>query len=544
MKTKYALLLFLFTSTILFGQGVVKPDTSKHVAKLDTINPNLGNVKKQLDTIKARKIKLHSDTIGSDSLRNQPRKSSKVDTIMQNKYGDLLKDDPMYNKRYSIWRPAVEVIGENVALSLVDSKILNLGFSKVGPVTWKRTLNAGWPWGNGWEWDQDRFGNNFLSHPIMGNFYFNAARANGYNFWASTGFAFAGSYMWKIFGENGTPEREDLFNTTFDGMVLGEILYRISSNILDDRTTGVERVLREIAAGIIDPIRGFNRLIQGKCSRITNKEIYAKEPLNFTLEGGLHIINNNTSTAIGSSTYDEMLGLQVDYGNPFEVRNRSPFDFFQLRGEFNFGEGRKVVDNITGYGILFGRNVQVGKLAMLIGAFQYYDYWDKKTLELATIAFGGGVYTKYPISKSILLYTNVDIAAIPLAGNSMTNISDTSQSRDYSFGYGGEAKIKSTLILGKYATIGVSYSAYLIHCFNNTGHDELATGTLGNNVIGIFRPFVTVRLYKDLSIGYEHLIYTTQHIDNNASAFYDWRTEQKLFLVIYLEDAQRRGHYN
>src|SRR4029077_5062348 len=237
---------------------------SKHVAKQDTINPNKGNTDKQLKVIKENKIKLHSDSIGPDSVGSQPKKSSKVDTVMQNKYGDLLHDDSAYNPKYSIWRPALEVIGDNMLLSLIDRKVLNLEFSKVDMTSWKRTLNAGLPWGSGWMWDQDRFGNNFLSHPIMGNFYFNDARCNGYNFWASIPFAFAGSYMWKIFGENGTPEREDIVNTTVDGVLLGEILYRISSNILDDRTHGRERFFRELLAGIIDPTRGLNRLLQGK----------------------------------------------------------------------------------------------------------------------------------------------------------------------------------------------------------------------------------------------------------------------------------------
>src|SRR5581483_10707649 len=192
MKTLYTYLLCLCITSSLFAQDIKKPDTVKHVAKQDTINPNKGNMGKQLDVIKAKKIHLHSDTIGTDSVSNQPKKSSRVDTVMQNKYGDLLKDDSATNKKYSIWIPAVEVIEENGVLSLVDQYVLNLEFSKVSAQTWKRTLNAGWPWGPGWIWDQDRFGNNFLSHPVMGNFYYNASRANGYNFLLSATFTFAG----------------------------------------------------------------------------------------------------------------------------------------------------------------------------------------------------------------------------------------------------------------------------------------------------------------------------------------------------------------
>ncbi len=102
-----------------------------------------------------------------------------------------------------------------------------------------------------------------------------------------------------------------------------------------------------------------------------------------------------------------MLNVQLDYGNPFEARPRKPFDFFRFRPELNFGVGRKLIDNLTGYGILFGENAKLGKLNMLIGGFQYYDYFDTKAFELATTAFGGGLFTKLPLNKKTNLYTNL-----------------------------------------------------------------------------------------------------------------------------------------
>src|SRR5207253_9751424 len=124
----------------------------------------------------------------------------------------------------------------------------------------------------------------------------------------------------------------------------------------------------------------------------------------------------------------------------------------KVRTEFSYGVGRKILDNVLGYGILFGKNVQVGKVAMLIGGFQYYDYWDSKAFELMTIGFGGGVFTKLPLSKTSNLYTNIHIAAIPLGANSGKFGPDTSQFRDYSYDKGLEAKFESTLILGSHLT--------------------------------------------------------------------------------------------
>src|SRR5450432_3140838 len=280
MKIIFILFNLLFSLNAIVAQ----------VQSADTIVPAKGNIEQQLREIRKRQILLHSDSTKND---NVPKKTALVDTTKKNRYNDLLDDDPEYNRKYPIWKPALQVVGMNAILNIVDRTVMNQEFAKVDFSTWKRTTSAGFPWQNGWIWDQDRFGNNFLSHPMTGSFYFNAARSNGYNFWESAPIVFAGSYMWKIFGENGTPEREDLINTTFDGIVLGEVMYRLSSNILDDRATGRERVLREIFAGLIDPVRGFNRLLQGKCFRRTNSDVYQKEPLNITFFAGVHSINTN-----------------------------------------------------------------------------------------------------------------------------------------------------------------------------------------------------------------------------------------------------------
>jgi hypothetical protein len=528
MKPLFLTISLLFSLTLVLAQ----------VPKADTVAPANGSVNKQLKDIKEEKVKLHSDTLG-----NQPLKTPGIDTTKTNKYNDLLNDDPEFNRKYPLWKPALQVVGENVLLNLLDRSVLHLQFANVDIHSWSRTVNAGFPWGPGWEWDQDRFGNNFLSHPMMGNFYFNAARSNGYNFWESAPYAFAGSYMWKIFGENGKPEREDLINTTFDGILLGEILYRVSSNILDDRAVGRERVIREILAGIVDPVRGFNRLLQGKTFRRTNKEIYQKEPINITLYAGVHSINNGMNTLLSGHT-DEMVNAQLDYGNPFEDRSRKAFDLFRLRAELNFGVGRKIVDNITGYGILFGKNAQLGKLALLLGGFQYYDYFDTKAFELATIAFGGGVLSKLPLSKTSNLYNNIHIALVPFAGSSVGPVTDTSQYRDYRFAYGFEGKLETSLDMGKYATISMLYYFYFLHSFDNTGKDESPQGTLGNNYINMLKPRATVHLFKDLSIGFEHSIYLNEHYQNNYMAQHFVQTEQRIFLMLFLEDPQRRGHYN
>lgn len=505
--------LFLF-SPFLYAQQPAKSNTTKQ---------DKDNANKKVEQIKEKKTKLHSDSTG-----HEPEKSALIDTTFQNKYGDLLYDDPEYNKKYPLWKPAAEVLGAIAFTWSVDRLILNADYARVGIKTWKYNLKEGW------EWDKDRFGNNFIGHPYSGTLSFNAARSSGYNYIQSSSFAIAGSLMWEYFGENTLPSYNDIINTPVNGAFLGEILYRLSSNILDDRTRGSKRVFRELAAGLIDPMRGINRLLDGKSFRVTDKEVYEKEPLNISLYAGMHRIYYKLLD-IGKIINPVMFNAQFDYGNPFEIRFRKPYDFFKLRVDLNFGLGRKILDNVTGYGILFGKNMHVGNTELLIGGFQYSDYLDNKTFELGAVGFGCGMFSKVPIGKKSILYSNVHIGVIPFAGNSTKFGPDISEYRDYDFGDGLEGKLESTFNLGNYATASLIYYYYVIRTY---------VGAPGDNYIGIFKPRITVRIYKDMNIGYEHYIYYNDRYLRDFPAIHSVRTEQKIFLLIYLENAQRKGHYN
>ena len=457
MKTIYILAFFLFISPFTYGQDVPKQNPRK-VAPNDTIVPGKGTRENQLKKIEDVKVKTLSDSVG-----NEPKKSGLVDTTKQNKYGDLLEDDTAYNKRYPLWIPSTEVLGALTLTWALDRYALNADYAHIGFSSWKYNIT------NGLEWDNDRFGINFIGHPYSGTLSYNAGRANGYNFYQSFCFALGGSLMWEYFGENTRPSYNDIIYTPVNGTFFGEIFYRLSSNILDDRTRGAQRVFREIAAGLVDPMRGFNRLIQGKSFRRTNKEVYEKEPINISLYGGARILNEVPYNVFGHGRYSAMFNIQFDYGNPFELRKRKPFDFFKLRVDLNFGVGRKYLDNILGYGILFGKNAQMGKLALLIGGYQYYDYWDNNKFELGTIGFGGGVISKYPLSKTSNLYTSIHLALVPFGGNSTKFVIDTTQVRDYNFVGGLESKFESTFNLGKYATATLRYYFYWMRTYIEIG---------------------------------------------------------------------------
>ena len=449
-----------------------------------------------------------------------------IDSRPHNKYGDLLNDDPVYNPKHPWYIPAAKVLASDAINFAANRYLFHYDFSYISLKSWKENLRAGF------EWDNDHFGTNFFAHPYSGNNYFNIARSNGYNYWQSFPYAVEGSLIWEYFGENTHPSKNDIINTPISGAFLGEVLYRISSNILDDRTRGSNRFFREFFAGILDPARAINRLTQGKMFRVTNKEVYQKEPLNITINGGIHKINTNNKFGTGLTNFT--VNLQFDYGDPFEVRRRKPFDVFRVSTESSFGSSRKILGNITGYGLLFGKNIIKGENATLVGGFQYYDYWNNKIFELGTLGFGVGVINRIPILKVSELYSSAHFAVVPLAANNTSFGPDTSLFRDYNFGGGLEAKIEETLNL-KFATIGLKAYYYWLHNYENLK---------GNSSIGIIKPRVVIHLGKTIGLGLEHQAYFVNRKLNGLSTLHLIRTEQKLFLQVFLEDPKRRGKYH
>ncbi|MBC5991984.1 DUF3943 domain-containing protein [Pontibacter cellulosilyticus] len=509
-------ILFLLLATFVMAQEKAAPDT---------INPAKGNRELQLKLIKARKEKLFSDSLG---LQNSTKQQ--LDSTRYNSYGDLLHDDPQYNPRQPLWKPAAQVLGVNALFMGYNRYIAKADYGYVSPSTWKTNLTTE-P-----EWDTDGFRINFIGHPYQGTLYFNAARSQGYNYWQSLPFAVAGSLTWEYFGENTLPSYNDMVYTPLNGAALGEILYRVSSNILDDRTRGRERVMRELAAGLINPVRGLNRLLQGKTSQVTNAEVYEKDPMNVTLFAGVHRLNVDENDVFGAGSNNAMLNVQLDYGTAFEAHK--PFDLFRLRTELSIGSADTVggiINNITGYGFLFGKPSSIGKLQLLTGAFQYYDYWDTRNFVLGALGFGGGVFSQLPLSKEINLYTNAHLGVIPLAGNSTRSAPDSLGLRDYIYATGLQGKVESTLSLGKYASVAFVYYHFWLNTFK---------GLDGYNSIGIIRPRVTLRLFKNLSVGYEHFGYTTDRNLRDFADQYNVITDQKVFLQLFLENPQRRGRYN
>ena len=515
MKTGYIIILLVLISISMQAQFKAAFDSN--------ITHNQNASVNRLTTVK--EFNRYSDLLPSQRAYalNDTIKTQTPDSMKYNMYGDLRDDNPLYNEKSSWGMVALRVTLANVTTFAIDRYLFNYDFSRVGFNSWKYNLQKGW------EWDIDRFGMNYFFHPYAGSMYFNAGRANGFSFYESIPFAYLGSLEWEYFAENTRPSYNDIINTPLHGILLGEIFYRLGSNILDDQTTGTERFFREMAVAFLTPTRFFSRLLQGKLTRLTPEEVYQKEPLNVTLSGGYHRVNDGIAVEKGTNSFN--FSLTLDYGNPFEKRSRKPFDYFRIKTDMDFGVGRKILSLITGYGMLFGRNVQTGNLEMLAGLFQHMNFFDNKTFELGTIGFGPGIVTKLLVGKTSSLYTNLHVNLVPFGALSNRFGPDTTQVKDYNYGYGAQTKLECNFNVGGW--LGLSFMGYYwwMHMF-----ESIPGNVLGENYVAVIKPAISFKLYNNLSIGFEHFIYYSDRYPRDYASVHSVRTEQRIYLQLFLEE--------
>jgi hypothetical protein len=236
---------------------------------------------------------------------------------------------PEFQLKPHFWWAAGEVTLANLMDWANHRFILKADWTYVTPTSWLHNVTGGL------QWDYDPLEINNVTHPYSGSQYFNAARANGYGFWASGGFALGGSVMWEYLAETQSPSPNDLINTYLGGMVYGEVAWRVSTCILDDKATGIDRFVRELSSLLINPGLGVHRIIHGDAWH-TRQSMPAitHGPIRLDLQMGPR------QSAPETPTVDRRLvslqpGLSfiIAYGDPFEFGKHAPLSTFTLHTE-------------------------------------------------------------------------------------------------------------------------------------------------------------------------------------------------------------------
>jgi hypothetical protein len=298
--------------------------------------------------------------------------------------------------------------------------------ARVGTRSWGRNLETGFTW------DADGFINNQLGHPYHGGLYFNAARVNGYGFWASVPFVAAGSLLWEFFGETTAPSINDLVNTTLGGVALGEISDRLSSRVLQGGGKW-----RGLVAVAVSPAGGAQRVLGGahRQERTVSSGAEPPAPRNSIAIGYL------SQDAEGAPEAQAFVEFTSQERSPFDEAVRRPFDAFEFEVEVTPGD-RAIVTRTHAKGLLARRFLRRAERSQLVaGVFQEYDYVNLSSYEFGGQSLSGGLLYRRKWGASTEIRAGAELRGLVLGGISSDHAERADRGYDYGPGLGSALSV-------------------------------------------------------------------------------------------------------
>ena len=356
--------------------------------------------------------------------------------------------DVARQSRPRFWRAAAEVVGTNAGVWAFDRYVADADYAHISLKSIRDNLREGFVW------DNDQLGTNMFLHPYNGSLYFNAARSSGFNFWQSGCFALAGSAMWELFMECEPPSTNDIIATPVGGMCIGEVTYRASDAIIDDRTGGAERVAREIGAFIVSPMRGLNRLISGDMwrRRATSGRMFGIPNLAMEMSLGVNVLDFRHDDC--SPRPGGIAKINIEYGDRFEVRSKKPYDYFTFSASLNMMRRQPVLQHLSIQGRLLARELLDSRGRHLsVGMFQHFDYYDSDTINAGAIPYklgvpasvGAGLYFRDVERSRFVLDAYAHVNGVMLAGI-LTDYYRVDM-RNYNLAMGFSTKIGANIVI-------------------------------------------------------------------------------------------------
>lgn len=361
------------------------------------------------------------------------------------KFGDLSGDLSRAPKKYVPWESS-----RHFALAVGEGAMFNIfipwALARWGR-DWENSTEERWPfigfqsiWSNlqeGWNYDGDNFLTNLFSHPYGGNLFFNSGRSNGYNFWESSAFALAGSYIWETFMETNQPAINDWVNTGMNGAAFGEVLYRLSTLVTDNTARGSHRVWTEIAGGIINPVRLFTRLVTGEASRVFDNPSWRKpEMLNISLNAGTRVLFEEDK--VHNPDSKELQGifeLAINYGDPHKLEHATPFSHFYYN--LAIASSYPSLTSMNVVGSLFAFELSDNeKTKHSLEATLNYNYINNPGFLYGNASIMENLNSYFKMKGDDALRTRLGIKLIPMGGTPNDYFYDSIDGRTYDFGQG------------------------------------------------------------------------------------------------------------
>jgi hypothetical protein len=315
-----------------------------------------------------------------------------------------------------------------------------------------------------WVLDSDPFATNQFLHPAQGAMYHDFARSAGLNYWESLGYTFAGSALWEIAGETTLPSRNDQITTGIGGTFLGEPLFRLANLVLE-QGTGLPPFWRELAAAILSPATGFNRVAYG--GRF--KTVFPSRSPSFFMR--LQLGATGTATArkgLGQRLENEAAAnFSIDYGLPGNAgyEYHRPFDYFNI--ELTASSANDF-ESIFSRGLLAGRTYGAGAAPYrgVWGLYGMYDYVAPQLFRVSSTAFALGTTLERRFSGASALQSTL-LAGIGYGAAGTIHGTGT---RDYHFGLTPQALVAERYIAGDRVALDVTVRDYHVSGIASAEH--------------------------------------------------------------------------
>jgi hypothetical protein len=316
------------------------------------------------------------------------------------------------------------------------------------------------------------------------------------SFWESTPYVFGGSLMWELFMETTRPSSDDLIYTTLGGIYLGEFLYRMSSQVLDDSATGGNRFWREFVGLILDPPRGVNRLMSGDARRTSSATGQIHETMTGALSLGVVFFDEYPSLAKAHPS--AALGLDFQYGDWCQCqKSYNPFDLIAFNGTIRYG--KKLYFDLSTYAPLFARQRENAKgQRLLFGLFQDYDYIKNEGLEMGGVSLAGGVLTTLPLSAKASFQAGAQVGSVVWGGSN--NIYTHLEDRDYNYCFGPALKLESGLAVRGVGALSVRAAHYQLF----TAGGAASEAEKSHDILTTLKTRVDVHLVRMTGLRFEY----------------------------------------
>ena len=368
-----------------------------------------------------------------------------------------------------------------------------------------------WPWTNlrrnlhrSWEIDNDKFSTNQFLHPYQGSVYQGFARSSGLDFWQASAYTFAGSLLWEYSGENTAPSYNDQVATGIGGNFLGEPLFRMASLLLESGQDSSPAWWREVAATLLSPATGFNRLAYGERFHPIFRSF---EPAVFTrIDVGADLrktynsnvnVNADPSAPPVSQTVKKGAGtaaFTIGYGLP----GKPGYDYDRPFDYFNFeltADTASSIESIFSRGLLYGTSYDVGaSYRGLWGLYGIYDYSAPDIFRVSNTAGAIGTTAQWWLSTNVALQWTA-LAGVGYAGGGVIRGAGVTRSglngegrRDYHYGLAPESVLAARLILGDRAALDTTARGYYISRI-------AASESSGSETIDRFDVILTIRVF-------------------------------------------------